>query len=277
MTTQETNISQMSDNWLRGQRVLVTGASSGIGAATARAFARAGAVVGICARRADRLQEVLVDCRATAPDSVMWITDLSRLDTIDAFAARAVADLGGVDILVNNAGVPKRRPVTTLSAADAHEVMDVNYFAPVQLTLSLLPQMLERGAGHIVNISSMGAHLAAGRIGAYSASKAALEFFTEALYLDLAGTGVAAHLFVPGSTRTEFSTPKPGNDPPFPADPASFADPDAVAAALLRCLGTEDFITFAMPTDQANAEKRNAAPNEWLGRFRATILASKRA
>src|SRR5581483_1725055 len=91
---------------LEGARVLVTGASSGIGAAAAVAFAGAGATVGICARRADRLVEVLERCRSRAPASCRWTVDLADLDALPGFAARADAELGGIDILVNNAGIP---------------------------------------------------------------------------------------------------------------------------------------------------------------------------
>ncbi len=251
-----------------GQRVLVTGASSGIGASVAVAFARAGATVGICARRQDRLAEVLDQCRRWSPDSRLWAVDLSRLDELDAFARRASAELGGVDVLVNNAGVPKRRLAASLSAEDAEGVMAINYFSPVRLTIALLPEMLERGHGHVVNVSSMGAHSAAYRVGTYAASKAALELFTESLYLELGGTGVMAHLFVPGSTRTEFSTPKEGNDAPFPQDPSAFADPDDVANALLASLTDPRFMTFASEREERTATKKAADPNDWLAALR---------
>ncbi|MBM3661050.1 MAG: SDR family oxidoreductase, partial [Actinobacteria bacterium] len=170
-----------------GARVLVTGASSGIGAALAVALARAGATVGICARRADRLGEVLDVCRAHAPRSRMWAVDLGDLDAIPAFAATVETALGGVDVLVNCAGIPKRRRIPELSEADLEEVMRVNFFAPVALVRALLPGMLDRGHGRIVNLTTMGTHSAAARVGAYCASKAALEMYTEALHLDLLG------------------------------------------------------------------------------------------
>ena len=251
-----------------GQRVLVTGASSGIGASVAVAFARAGATVGICARRHDRLGAVLDQCRHWSPESRMWSVDLSRLDELSAFAAQADVELGGIDVLVNNAGIPKRRLATSLVAGDVEDVMATNFFSPVRLTLALLPGMLQRGHGHVVNVSSMGAHSAAYRIGAYAASKAALELFTESLYVELGGTGVVAHLFVPGSTRTEFSTPKPGNDAPFPQDPSAFADPDDVATALLGCLADPRFVTFAGEREEATATKKAADPNGWLAAMR---------
>src|SRR3954469_16260538 len=101
---------------LKGKNVLVTGASGGIGAALAEGFAARGATVGICARRADRLDAVLARCKEHAPHSRAWTIDLSELDGLDAFAAQVADELGGVDVLVNNAGIPKRRPVQVLPA-----------------------------------------------------------------------------------------------------------------------------------------------------------------
>ena len=94
--------------------MLVTGASSGIGAAFAEALAKEGAVVGICARRAKRLAETLERCKEHSPDSRMWVVDLAVPDEVDRLASSALEELGGVDILVNNAGIPKRRHVTQL-------------------------------------------------------------------------------------------------------------------------------------------------------------------
>jgi NAD(P)-dependent dehydrogenase (short-subunit alcohol dehydrogenase family) len=237
--------------------VLVTGASSGIGAATARAFAQDGATVGICARREDRLADVLRDL----PGGKRWVVDLADLDGIDAFAARADEELGGVDVLVNNAGIPKRRRATTMTADDVEQVMAMNYFSPVRLTLALLPKMIERGRGDIVNVSSMGVHIVAFGVGAYSASKAALELFTEALYVELPGTGVRAHLVIPGTTTTEFSEPREGNDPPLPPGPGS-ATPEDVARAIVQCVESDDYVSYAMAHDaemsQAKATNINA-------------------
>jgi short-subunit dehydrogenase len=249
--------------------VLVTGASSGIGAATAIAFARRGAKVGICARRADRLAEVLTEL----PGGKMWTVDLADLDALDDFAATVVAELGGVDVLVNNAGVPKRRKTTAMTPADVEAVMATNYFSPVRLTLALLPGMVQRGSGDIVNVSSMGAHMVAFGTGAYAASKAALEMFTEALYLELTGTGVRAHLLVPGGTVSEFSTPKDDNDPPFPQDPATLAAPEEVAAAVVACIDSDQFVSFATARDADTAAAKAADPNIFLAGMRDRLSA----
>ena len=196
----------------KGKRILVTGASSGIGAALAEALAAAGATVGICARREDRLAQVLERCRAASPDSCMWVTDLADPSAVDRLAADAVAELGGVDVLVNNAGIPRRRHVTMLDPATVEETMAINYLSPIRLTLALLPQMLERGEGHIVNVSSISATLSSPGEAAYDASKAALTAFSESMAVDLWDTGVHVLVVYPGLVDTElFSIPD--NDP----------------------------------------------------------------
>ena len=250
--------------------VLVTGASSGIGAATARAFAARGDTVGICARRQDRLAEVLADL----PGGRAWVFDLSDLDGIDEFATLADTELGGIDVLVNNAGVPKRRRTTTMTADDVEHVMAMNYFSPVRLTLALLPRMIERARGDVVNVSSMGVHLVAFGVGAYSASKAALELFTESLYVELPGTGVRAHLVVPGTTLTEFSTPRDGNDPPLPPGPTA-ATPQEVAAAIVASVTDPDigdhYVSYATARDADTSATKAADPNAFLAQMREAL------
>ena len=123
---------------LQGSRVLVTGASSGIGAGLAEGFARAGASVGICARRADRLAETAERCRAAGATVHEWVTDLSDLDQVDELARKSVEAMGGVDILVNNAGIPKRRHVTATDIATVERVTLINYLSPIRLTLAPL-------------------------------------------------------------------------------------------------------------------------------------------
>jgi short-subunit dehydrogenase len=246
--------------------VLVTGASSGIGAATARAFAARGDTVGICARREDRLAEVLAELAGGRS----WVVDLADLDGIDAFAARADAEMGGIDVLVNNAGIPKRRRTTTMSADDVERVMAMNYFSPVRLTLALLPRMIERGRGDIVNVSSMGVHLVAFGVGAYSASKAALELFTESLYVELPGTGVGAHLVIPGTTVTEFSTPREGNDPPLPPGPTA-ATPEDVAAAIVASVDSDQYVSYATAFDADTSATKAADPNAFLAQMREAL------
>ena len=200
---------------MSGKRVLVTGASSGIGAGLAEEFARRGAVVAICARRKDRLSETLERCRSNSPDSRMWVCNLADLDAVDELAANVLKDLGGIDILVNNAGIPKRRHVTKLDPETVDQVMTINYLSPVRLTLALLPGMLERSHGRIVNVSSVAAVLSSPGEAAYDASKAALSAFSEAMAIDLWYTGVKVLVVYPGVVDTELFT-LPDNDPLVP-------------------------------------------------------------
>jgi short-subunit dehydrogenase len=213
-----------------GRKVLVTGASSGIGAGLAEALARAGATVGLCARREDRLAEVLERCRRHAPASQMWVADLADPAAVDAVAKAALAELGGVDVLVNNAGIPKRRHVTRLDASTVDTVMRINYSSPVQLTLALLPHMLEQGEGRIVNVSSVAATLSSPGEAAYGASKAALAVFSEAMAVDLWDTGVKVMVVYPGVVDTELFG-LPDNDP-FTADVAPITVDEAVGVIL---------------------------------------------
>jgi NAD(P)-dependent dehydrogenase (short-subunit alcohol dehydrogenase family) len=187
-----------------GRHVLVTGASSGIGAALAEGFAAAGATVGICARREDRLAGVFARVKAHAPESRMWTVDLADLDRIDAFARQASEELGGIDVLVNNAGIPKRRVVTELDPGTVEAVMAINFFSPVRLTLALLPELIAR-AGRVVNISSVAARLGPPAEAAYTASKAALTGWSESMQVDLAvaGTEVRVHVVNPGVIDTD--------------------------------------------------------------------------
>ena len=247
-----------------GQRVLITGASSGIGAALAVELGRGGAYVGLAARRGDRLEQVLSQVRDVGGDGSWWVLDLADLDSVAPFAERAWAEMGPIDVLVNNAGAPRRRSMKRLTPEELDETMAVNFTGSARLSLALLPYMLERDSGSIVNVSSMGTQSMAFRTGAYGAAKAALNLFTEGLYFDLVGTGVRAHLFTPGSTDTEFSTPKPGNDDPFPQPPDAFMDPVDVAKALIAKLGNDDFEGFAAPALKETAQAKRADPNGYL-------------
>lgn len=195
-----------------GQRVLITGGSSGIGAELAQRFAANGATVAITARRADRLGEVLDRCRATSPDSVSRVCDVSDVAAVDDLAAWALDALGGVDVLINNAGIPLRRNVRALDRETVEHVTRINYLAPVQLTLALLPHMLERGSGRIINVASVAATLSSPGEAAYDATKAALAVFSEALAVDVWDSGIKVLVVYPGVVDTELFT-IPGNDP----------------------------------------------------------------
>jgi short-subunit dehydrogenase len=197
---------------LNGKKVLVTGASSGIGAALAVALAEAGATVGLCARRADRLAAVLEQCQRHSPESRSWVADLSDLEVVDQLARDVLDEFERIDLLVNNAGIPKRRHVTKLDPETVDSVMLINFRSPVRLTLALLPQMLARGDGRIVNVSSIAACLSSPGEAAYDASKAALAAFSEAMAVDIWDSGVKVLVVYPGVIDTELFS-LPDNDP----------------------------------------------------------------
>jgi short-subunit dehydrogenase len=220
------------------KRVLITGASSGVGAALARALAKDGAVVGLIARRRDRLAEVLADCQQSSPDSMMWVADLADSASVGVLAEQAWDALGGIDVLVNNAAIPKRRVVTALDPAQVESVMAVNFFAPVRLTLSVLPKMLSLGAGIIVNVSSVGGRLGIIHESAYCASKFALCGWSESMAVDLHGTGISVKLIEPGPVDTEIWD-QPDNDNPI-YDGPKFS-PDEVARGIVAALGSDGF------------------------------------
>jgi short-subunit dehydrogenase len=235
-----------------GKRVLITGASSGVGAALARELAAQGAVVGLIARRRERLAAVLADCQEHSPDSMMWVADVA--DDAGALGVQAWDALGGIDVLVNNAAVPKRRAVTALAPAEVESVMAVNFFAPVRMTLAVLPRMLDRGAGMIVNVSSVGGRLGIIHESAYCASKFALCGWSESLAVDLHGTGVSVKLIEPGPVDTEIWD-QPDNDDPIYAGPKF--SPDEVAVGIIAALGSDGFEHY-VPDMKAVVDLKNA-------------------
>ena len=223
---------------IEGKKVLVTGASSGIGAALAEGFARRGAVVGICARREDRLDEVLERVHVHSPASLAWPVDLADLSGIEAFARRADDELGGVEVLVNNAGIPKRRRVTDLHPEVVDAVMAINYLSPVRLTLALLPGLIAR-SGRVVNMSSVAARLSPPSEAAYAASKAALTAWSECMQVDLHETGVRVHVVNPGVIDTDLFH-LPDNDAPV-ADEVEALPVDAIVDPVLDQLEAGTF------------------------------------
>jgi short-subunit dehydrogenase len=177
---------------VNGKVVMVTGASSGIGHATTRTAAAAGARTVLVARTKEKLEELASLIEADGGEAHVYPCDLSDIAAIDAMADKVVADLGSVDILVNNAGRSIRRGV--LESLDRfHDVertMQLNYFGAVRLIHRLLPSMVERHRGHIINISSVGVQANAPRFSAYVASKAALDAYGRCISAELRDQGV---------------------------------------------------------------------------------------
>lgn len=217
---------------------LITGGSSGIGAALARRLAQSGATVGIVGRRAALLDEVLADCVVTSPDSRRWVLDLGDLEAAQRLAIEVWDAFGHLDVLVNNAAIPKVRPALRLTPADIEEAMRVNFFSPARMTLAVLPRMLDRACGTIVNVSSMGGRVGIGHEAAYCASKFALCGWSESLAMDLDGTGVAVRLIEPGPIDTDIWD-RPGEERAVMIPP--LVSPDVVAEGIVEAIAGDRF------------------------------------
>jgi NAD(P)-dependent dehydrogenase (short-subunit alcohol dehydrogenase family) len=163
-----------------GKVVLVTGGSSGIGLAAAHKFAEAGAITIICGRDQDKLDEACAEAQAKGYAFIAYPADLADMADCDRFVQQLVADHGGVDFLVNNAGRSIRRAIESSYDRfhDFERTMQLNYFGALRVTMGLLPGMVEKRRGHVVNISSIGVLTNAPRFSAYVASKAALDAWT---------------------------------------------------------------------------------------------------
>jgi short-subunit dehydrogenase len=199
---------------VRGKTVLITGASSGIGASAARQIGAAGGTILLVARTREKLQEVADEVAETGGTAFVHPADLSDIDDIDRMANEVLESHGHVDILVNNAGKSIRRSVDRSYERfhDYQRTMQLNYFAPVKLILDLLPTMRDRGSGHIINISSIGLQVNTPRFGAYVASKAALDAFSRSIGPEIIGDGVHVTTIYMPLVRTPMIAPTKAYD-----------------------------------------------------------------
>jgi NAD(P)-dependent dehydrogenase (short-subunit alcohol dehydrogenase family) len=175
---------------LRGKRILLTGASSGIGEAAAEKFARRGATVVAVARRQELLDALAERCRG---DLRAESCDLSDLDAVDELVAKVEEDLGGIDILINNAGRSIRRGLADSLERwhDVERTMVLNYYSPLRLIRGLAPGMRQRGDGHIINVSTWGVLSESSPLfGVYNASKAALSAVSRVIETEWSREGV---------------------------------------------------------------------------------------
>lgn len=189
---------------LKGAVVIVTGASSGIGRATALALGREGARLALAARRKDRLAAVAEEIRAAGGEALAIPTDVAEETGVRALVDATVARWGRIDVLVNNAGVGLLARVTETSPREFERLMAVNFFGAVYGILAVLPLMLRQGSGHIVTVASVVGKRATPYRAAYAASKFALVGLSQALRMELLGTGVHVTCVCPIGTESEF-------------------------------------------------------------------------
>src|SRR5579871_2762908 len=175
-----------------GKTILITGASSGIGRATALKIGEAGGTVLLVARTKEKLDELAGEIEDLGGLAYSHPCNLTDMDDIDRMADEVLEQHGAVDILVNNAGKSIRRSVSRAYDRfhDYQRTMQLNYFGPVKLILKLLPLMRERGSGHIINVSTIGLQVNTPRFSAYVASKAALDAFSRSIGPEVIGDGV---------------------------------------------------------------------------------------
>jgi short-subunit dehydrogenase len=183
-----------------GRVVLVTGASSGIGAATARLAHSHGARVVLAARRADRLAKLAGEL----PGSLVIPTDVTQSVQVAELCDRALQAFGSIDVLVNNAGQGLHVPLPEVEAEDFLAIWELNVLAPLTLMQAVLPSMTRQGEGAIVNVSSMTSLMAIPGLGAYAATKSALNMLSNVANAEFAPLGVVVSLVLPGIVQSEF-------------------------------------------------------------------------
>ena len=192
---------------LAGKTVLITGASSGIGEATAKAFATDGARLLLCARRLDKLKTLEADLlAASAPAVYSFSLDVSDSKAVVSTLAALPAEWAAVDVLVNNAGLSRGLDKVYLDDPQGwEEMIDTNVKGLLYVTRAIVPGMVERGHGHVINLGSTAGHMTYPKGAVYCATKAAERVISEGLKLDLMGTPVRVTSIDPGMVLTEFS------------------------------------------------------------------------
>jgi len=188
---------------LDGAIVVVTGASSGIGRATAIEFARQGSDVVVAARRRERLDDLAGEVRALGRRALVLECDVGDWAQVRSLAEATAAEFGRADVLVNNAGVPGGGPFDRISIEDAERVTRVNFLGVLYGTKAFLPMMLEAGRGHVVNVASLAGRFAIPGSSVYSATKHAVVAFSEALSYELRPKGLMVTVVNPGLVATE--------------------------------------------------------------------------
>ncbi|WP_175611148.1 SDR family NAD(P)-dependent oxidoreductase [Mycobacterium sp. SP-6446] len=218
-----------------GKTVMVTGASYGIGEATARRLAAAGATVLVVARSAERLDDLAASINAGGGKAVAYPTDLTDEAAVSALTKQVTEDYGALDIVVSNAGKSLRRSLHHQydRPHDFQRTIDINYLGPIWLLLGLLPAMRENGAGHIVNVSSVAARVVPGpQWGAYQASKGAFDRWLRSVAPELHADGVNVTSVYFALVRTRMIAPTPilGRLPGLSPDEAA----DAIAKTIIE-------------------------------------------
>ena len=241
---------------LEGKIAFVSGASKGIGVEIAEHLAAAGADLALTARNAEELEQTAEKARKHGVKVWIRTAELEDADDVKALASAVIEEFGRVDILVNNAGVAKHQPFFDVDIDTFHMVMNVNLLAPLLLTQSFAPGMIERKAGKIINISSRGAIRAIPTGATYCASKAGLQLMTQTMAVEFGPHNVQANCIAPTVTLTPMGEcawpPSPRRDAKLAKIPTGrFAEPDEVAKTVVFLASSQaDFINgVELPID----------------------------
>lgn len=227
--------------------IILTGATQGIGRATALTLAEAGCRLVLAARNAEALQDLTGMLTKAGHQAVAVPTDIGNIGQAAALATKTVEAFGKIDVVINNAAIGVRDWVTDLQEAEARRVMDVNYFGPVALIQAAIPHLKANPEGGlIINVSSIVGRRAMPGIAGYCASKAALEKMAESLRIELAADNIRVSTVYPGVTQTGFNQNSLGSDPNRRGRRAG-VPPERVARVVLRAIRREPrdvFVTF---------------------------------
>lgn len=191
---------------LAGHVAIVTGASSGIGEATAEALADEGASVVLAARRAGELETLAERIESDGGDALVVPTDVTDEDDIDSLVGKVTDEYGRLDILVNNAGVMLVEPLERASRENLRQMVEVNLLGLMNLTHAVLPVMQDQDGGHIVNVSSVAGRRASANVSGYNATKFGVNAFTEAVRQEVTTQNIRTTVIEPGAVDTELPT-----------------------------------------------------------------------
>jgi NAD(P)-dependent dehydrogenase (short-subunit alcohol dehydrogenase family) len=249
---------------LKNRVVVITGGSAGIGRATALAFAKEGAHVVIAARRGDKLETVKVEVEGLGAKCLAVVVDVANQEQVDHLLDATLETFGQVDVWINNAGYGLSAPAEQTTPEEMERIWRVNYMGTFYGTQAALRQMRRQGRGHVINISSMAARFPLPLGSAYTATKCAMNGFTEALALELEGTGIRASVIMPNVTESDFVQAMEKKLPDVEARwTGPVATSEYVARRIVRCAKRPRSVVLFLPFGRLALAVCDLLPGIW--------------